>query len=238
MTYFWYPLDALARYDFLFLLALGFQFCLLATKLETLKEALVILVFHVLATVMELFKTSNAIGSWTYPDEFLLGIATVPLFAGFMYSAVGSYIARSWRLFEFEFRNYPRTIYCVILVSLIYLNFFGHHYVFDLRWILIAISVVLFRRTMLEIRVAGKSHRVLLLAAWLFVAVLVWVAENIATYANIWLYPNQVVQWQPVSFGKLTSWYLLILLSFVLVSFLHDTHPRDDVTTESDDLGL
>lgn len=228
-TYLWYPIDSLARYDFLFLIALGFQFVLIVSNLETIKEAVVILVFHVLATIMELFKTSNAIGSWTYPDEFFFGIATVPLFAGFMYSAVGSYIARTWRLFNFNFLNYPRKVLTTVLVVLIYLNFFGHHYVWDLRWILLGISVILFWRTKLVVQLSGRTYQIALLLAWTFFAILIWIAENIATYAEVWLYPNQMAQWQPVSIGKLTSWYLLMLLSFVLVSLLHKTHVSQDV---------
>ncbi len=101
-TRLWYPFeDHLHRYDFIFIAAVLFQLLLLAFRLETLREALVIVVFHLVATVMELFKTSDAIGSWVYPEEFIFGIGNVPLFTGFMYSAVGSYIARIWRIFEF-----------------------------------------------------------------------------------------------------------------------------------------
>ena len=83
---------------------------------------------------MELFKTSDAIGSWQYPEEYLFGIGNVPLFTGFMYSAVGSYIARVWRLFDFQYTHYPARWQTVVLVSLIYLNFFTHHFIWDLRW--------------------------------------------------------------------------------------------------------
>ena len=225
-TYFWYPFESIARYDLLFLLALGFQFLLIVMHFEKLKEAVVILIFHVLATIMEIFKTSDAIGSWTYPDEFFFGIATVPLFAGFMYSAVGSYIARTWRLFDFKFINYPSKAFISVLIALIYLNFFGHHYFWDLRWVLLGASVILFWRTKLVVQLSGDTHKISLLVAWTFVAVLIWIAENIATYAQIWLYPNQMIQWQPVSIGKLTSWYLLMLLSFALVSLLHPVYEK------------
>lgn len=63
ITKFWYPLEALHRYDFIFLAAIGFQILLLVFRLETLRECVVILVFHIVATIMELFKTSDAIGA-------------------------------------------------------------------------------------------------------------------------------------------------------------------------------
>ena len=44
---------------------------------------------------------------------------TVPLFAGFMYSAVGSYIARCWRIFKFYFTDYPPFIYTALLEPLL-----------------------------------------------------------------------------------------------------------------------
>jgi uncharacterized membrane protein YoaT (DUF817 family) len=40
---------------------------------------------------------------------------------------------------------------------------------------------------------------------------------------NIWIYPNQKDGWQLVSLGKLSSWYLLMILSFVLVSLCNNT---------------
>ncbi len=88
----WMPI---ARYDFLLLVAVTTQVALLALKFERIEEAKVILIFHVVATVMELFKTAK--GSWVYPDANVIRIAGVPLFSGFLYSAVGSYIARCWR---------------------------------------------------------------------------------------------------------------------------------------------
>ena len=100
-THFLYPKGAvLARYDFLLIAAVALQLGMLALKLETLDEAKVILAFHVVGTIMEIFKTSA--GSWIYPEPSFFRIAGVPLFTGFMYAAVGSYIARCWRLFDFQ----------------------------------------------------------------------------------------------------------------------------------------
>src|SRR3546814_7583043 len=87
--------------------ALLIQLSMLLFRLETPKEAVVILIFHVVGTVMELFKT--AAGSWQYPEASLLHIGAVPLFSGFMYAAVGSYIARVWRIFDFRYRSEEHT---------------------------------------------------------------------------------------------------------------------------------
>ena len=66
-THLFYPDDAtLARYDFLTLAALGIQIGMLAFRLETWDEAKVILIFHVVGTAMEVFKTYA--GSWVYPE--------------------------------------------------------------------------------------------------------------------------------------------------------------------------
>lgn len=222
ITHFWYPLESLHRYDFIFLAAIGFQLLLLMFKLESWREAVVIVVFHLVATVMELFKTSDAIGAWVYPEEYVFGIGNVPLFTGFMYSAVGSYIARVWRLFEFRYENYPVRWMTLVLVALIYINFFSHHFIFDLRWVLLAITAVMFYRTRIHFRII-KTHRYMpLLLGWFLVALFIWFAENIATFANVWIYPNQSNGWQMVSLAKLSSWYLLMLLSFVLVTLIND----------------
>jgi len=226
ITKYWYPFEDIHRYDFIFLSAVFFQLCLLVTKLETIKEALVIVVFHVVATIMELFKTSDAIASWTYPEEYYFGIANVPLFTGFMYSAVGSYIARVWRIFQFEFSGYPSKKLTLVLVVAIYLNFFTHHYVIDIRWALLGVTVLLFYRTTIYFRVDSSHRRMPILLGWFLVALFIWGAENIATYTHVWIYPNQVSGWQWVAPEKLISWYLLMLLSFVLVSFINRLRVR------------
>ena len=88
----WPEAAPIARYDLLVVAALLIQVGMLGFKLETLDEAKVILIFHVVGTVMEIFKTGA--GSWIYPEPSLLRIGGVPLFSGFMYAAVGSYLAR------------------------------------------------------------------------------------------------------------------------------------------------
>ena len=40
--------------------------------------------------------------------EGMLRIGGVPLFTGFMYAAVGSYLVRVYRLFDLRFDRYPR----------------------------------------------------------------------------------------------------------------------------------
>ena len=221
ITKYWYPLETIHRYDFIFLSAIVFQIFLLLSQLETIRESVVIVVFHLVATVMELFKTSDAIGSWSYPEDYFFGIGNVPLFTGFMYSAVGSYIARAWRIFEFKYDNYPPRYLTVVLVSLIYLNFFTHHYIWDIRWLLLAFTILLFYNTTIYFKINTSHRQMPLLLGWFLVSLFIWLAENIGTYTHIWIYPNQAIEWQMVSASKLISWFLLMLLSFVLVSLIN-----------------
>lgn len=223
-THWWYPKDAaLARYDFLTLAALGIQAALLALRMETWSEARVILMFHVVGTCMEIFKT--AAGSWIYPEASVLRIGGVPLFTGFMYAAVGSYLARVWRLFDFRFRAHPPLAATVALSVLIYLNFFAHHYVWDFRWALFAMTAMLFARTWVYFRVWQVYRRMPLLLGFVLVALFIWFAENIGTFANAWRYPNQSHVWQVVSIAKLGSWFLLMIISYVMVSAVNRPRP-------------
>ncbi len=226
ITSYWYPLESIHRYDFIFIASIVFQIFLLITKLEKPREAVVIVVFHIVATIMELFKTSDGIGSWAYPEDYFFGIGNVPLFAGFMYSAVGSYIARIWRIFNFQYSHYPSKTATVLLVTLIYANFFSHHYIWDLRWVLLGLTIFLFYRTSIYFKIIKTSRHMPILLGWLLVALFIWFAENIATYTNIWIYPNQAVEWKLVPVAKLSSWYLLMLLSFVLVSLINNVQIR------------
>ena len=48
----------------------------------------------------------------------------------------------------------------------------------------------------------------------------IWVAENISTYFGAWVYPEQRAGWQIVSFGKISSWTLLVIISGMIVADL------------------
>ncbi len=213
----------LSRYDFIFLAAILFQLCALLFKWESLREFFVIFLFHMVATVMELFKTNPEIGSWFYPglSGTIFALATVPLFTGFLYSAVGSYISRAFVFLNLSFERFPAYYHLWILAVLIYVNFFTHHYVFDIRYLLFAYIIVIFGRTMIRFRVHKKERSMPFLLAALLTAGFVWLAENIGTFTRIWLYPSQIQEWHLVSVEKLGSWFLLLVLSFALVSIIY-----------------
>ena len=219
-THLLYPAGAaFARYDFLTIAALALQLGMLALRLETLEEAKVILAFHLVGTAMEIFKT--AVGSWVYPEPSLLRIGGVPLFSGFMYAAVGSYLARIWRIFEMRFEPYPRPVWTQLLAVAVYVNFFTHHWLPDLRIVLFAAMVVLFWRTRVYFTVWRSERWMPLLVGWLLVALFIWFAENLSTFARAWVYPDQRDGWTLVSPAKLGAWYLLMYISFVLVAAVH-----------------
>ena len=219
-THLFWPENApLARYDFLVIAAVAIQATLLALKLERWDEALVIFIFHVVGTVMELFKTAH--GSWIYPEESLLRIGGVPLFTGFMYACVGSYIARVWRLCDFSFIRYPPFWSAHILAVLAYINFFSHHYMPDMRLGLFALSAVLFGRSWVVFTPDETPRRMPLIVGFTLVSLFIWFAENLGTFAGAWIYPSQADGWHMVPFEKMGAWYLLMLISFVLVTLVH-----------------
>ena len=216
---FW-PKDApVARYDFLVFAALGLQAALLALRLEKPREALVIFIFHVVGTAMEVFKTAH--GSWTYPEPSLLRIGGAPLFSGFMYACVGSYIARAIRLFDIRFVRYPPVWMPWIVALAAYANFFTHHYLPDIRIGIYIASGLIFARSWFTFRPDLIERRMPVIVGLVLVALFIWFAENLGTLAKAWIYPSQADGWRMVPISKLGAWYMLTLLSWVLVSLVH-----------------
>ena len=220
----WSPDWPIARYDALTLAAVAVQILFLATRLESLKEAKVILLFHVVGTGMELFKTQ--MGSWSYPEPSVLRIGGVPLFSGFMYACVGSYMARVTRIFDLRYVNAPPNWLVLALGFAIYVNFFTHHYVADMRPLLFAWAALIWWRTRIYFTVDAEPRWMPLLLAAALTAFFIWIGENIGTLTGTWLYPTQRV-WHVVSFGKFGAWFLLIVLSFALVSTVHPPRPPE-----------
>jgi len=220
-SFLFYPDDAaLARYDAITLGAVLIQLGMIAFKLESWAEVRVIAVFHVVGTVMEIFKVH--VGSWIYPEsgEAMLVIAGVPLFSGFMYAAVGSYLARVWRIFEFRFDRFPPLWLQAILAVAAYINFFTHHFTLDIRNLLFLASALIYIPCVVWFR-PDRAHRPMpLFIGLILVALFIWFAENLGTFAQAWTYPDQDGGWRPVSIAKLGSWYLLMLISFVLAALV------------------
>lgn len=215
----WPAHASIARYDFLFLSAVSIQLVMLTLRLEQPREVLVILVFHVIGTVMELFKTAH--GSWSYPEAAFFRIEGVPLFSGFMYGSVGSYLARITRIFDLRYSGYPRAPLAVLLALAIYGNFFADYYHWDFRILLFAATVLLFGRTMVHFRVFKDWRQMPLILGFALVALFIWIGENLGTLSRVWLYPNQKHGWELVSLAKFGSWFLLLIISFVLVNIMH-----------------
>lgn len=223
-THLFYPKDAaLARYDFLVLASIAVQAALLYFRLETPSEAMVIFVYHLTGTVMEVFKVYA--GSWIYPEPSLLRFYGVPLFTGFMYAAIGSYIFRCWRMFDFRFTHHPPLWALALLSGAIYINFFTHHYMPDMRYVLFAATAAVFWRTHLHFRPWQKWRSMPMLLGFVLVALFIWFAENIGTFSKVWLYPHQIGAWSFVALPKLGSWFLLMIISYSLVAAFN--RPQD-----------
>jgi uncharacterized membrane protein YoaT (DUF817 family) len=209
----------LARYDLLFLACVAFQALMVALRLETLDELKVICAFHGLGLGLELFKVH--VGSWSYPDPALLSAGGVPLFSGFMYASVASYMIQAWRRLDLELVGWPRARVVVPLGAAIYANFFTHHVLPDLRWALAVAVVAVTCRTKIRFQaIRGRVRTMRAPAAFFCIGLFVWFAENIATFLGAWVYPHQRGGWSPVHLMKLSSWALLVIVTFLIVAEL------------------
>ncbi|MBF0708935.1 DUF817 domain-containing protein [Alkalihalobacillus hwajinpoensis] len=211
----------LPRYDFILIVCILAQIFLLITKFETFDEMKVILVFHIIGLALEIYKVH--MGSWSYPEEAIFKIAGVPLYSGFMYASVASYMCQAWRRLNLQLVNWPTSWMTIGLGIAIYGNFFTHHFLYDFRWVLKILVVVLFFRTMVYFTVHQTIYRMSLPISFVLIGFFIWIAENIATFFGAWAYPNQQSDWEIVHIGKISSWLLLVIVSFMIVAQLKHT---------------
>lgn len=208
------------RYDLLLLIALAIQGWMLWTKLETWDEFKAICVFHFVGFMLEVFKTSSGIQSWSYPDAAYTKLFGVPLFSGFMYAAVGSYIIQAWRLLDLRIQHHPPYWMAVVVALLIYANFFTHHFIDDYRWYIAALALGLYARSTVVFRPLDRDRKMPLLLSFVLIGFFIWLAENISTFMGIWRYPDQLGAWSAVHLGKWSSWSLLVIMTFTIVANL------------------
>ncbi|MBC1395215.1 DUF817 domain-containing protein [Listeria welshimeri] len=228
-------LPFIPRYDLLLIICLLTQILLIKFDLETWDELKVIMVFHVIGLILEVYKVH--MGSWSYPDDGLMKIAGVPLYSGFMYSSIASYICQAWKRFDLKMTNWPNIWLITALCVAIYGNFFTHHFIIDSRWVLIVLVLLLFRKTYVYFKVSATQLKMPLSLSFLCIAFFIYLAENIASFYGAWAYPDQLVAWRPVHVSKITSWYLLVIISIIIVAqlkFIKQKLEKTTVTTKNE----
>lgn len=222
----------LHRYDAILIVLLMVQLLMVRSGMETLDEIKVICVFHVIGLALEVYKVH--MGSWSYPEPGYTKLLGVPLYSGFMYASVASFMCQVWRRLRMDMTGWPGLGAAWILGGAIYFNFFTHHFIPDFRWWLKALVVVVFWRTWILYRVRSTTYRMPLILAFFLVGFFIWLAENIATFFGAWKYPDQHEAWQIVSFSKISSWFLLVIISVIIVAQLkHVKAGRKSKTSET-----
>lgn len=208
----------LYRYDLILLVCLLAQAAMLLLKLETFDELKVICMFHLIGLALELYKVN--VGSWSYPEEGWSKLYGVPFYSGFMYASVASYICQAWRRFDLRITAWPNSVMTVLISLAIYLNFFTHHYIWDLRWILMVLLFIVFFKTTVTFRVNQIDYKMPMILSFLLIGFFIWIAENISTFLGAWQYPNQQQTWNLVHTSKISSWFLLVVISVIIVAQL------------------
>jgi uncharacterized membrane protein YoaT (DUF817 family) len=211
-------IPGIPRYDFLLLMCFLMQIALYKSGLESKHELLVICAFHLLGVTMEIVKVNN--GAWTYPDFAYSKLMGVPLFSGFMYASVASYICQAWRNFDLKMNFWPSTRESSGLAVLIYGNFYSNLYIADLRVFIIPLLMVAFKDTWVEFTTNGQRRKMPMLLSFILIAFFIWLGENICTLLGAWAYPHQMQNWSVVRFQIMTSWFLLVIVSVIIVALL------------------
>jgi uncharacterized membrane protein YoaT (DUF817 family) len=206
------------RYDFMLITCIVIQIVLYKSEIETRDEVLVICMFHLLGLMMELFKIH--IGSWAYPEFAYAKIFGVPLYSGFMYASVASYLCQAWRRFDLQIISWPPHWVIRVLGALIYLNFFTDHFIYDMRYIIGLFIIFFFRRSIVIFYVDGKARRMPVVLSFLLIGFFIWIGENAATLLGAWKYAYQHKSWTMVDYHKISSWAFLVIVSYIIVAEL------------------
>ena len=206
------------RYDLLFLACIVVQVIMYKTGVETKDEVYVITMFHFLGLVMEIHKVYH--GSWSYPESAYTKFWGVPLYSGFMYASVGSYICQAWRNLQIGTTGWPSVRAASLLGAAIYLNFFTNAFIPDLRLYISVLLVIIFWKARFTFVLNQTQFRMSALLSFTIIGFFIWLAENVATFFGAWKYAYQHAGWKMVSWHKITSWGLLVIVSIIIVAEL------------------
>lgn len=217
------------RYDLLLIACLLMQYLMYRIGMESKKEVVVICFFHFLGISMEIFKVFH--GSWAYPEAAYSKMFGVPLYSGFMYASVASYICQAWRHFDLKLVNWPAIPQSVSLAIAIYGNFYTNIYFPDGRLIIIPLLMFFFLKTWITFETNGHVRQMPMMLGFFLIAVFVWIAENIGTFLGAWRYPYQSGGWSIVRLQLMSSWFLLVIVSVIIIAVLKKWEVKRHVTS-------
>lgn len=218
----------LPRYDFMLIACVSIQLIMYRLQVETADELLVICIFHLLGLLMELEKVY--LGSWSYPEFAYAKIGGVPLYSGFMYASVASYLCQAWRRLDIKIEGWPPNYAARILGALIYINFFTNHFIPDLRYVIAVPIIYYFRKSTVYFRLKDSVYHMPVILSFMLIGFFIWLAENVATRLGAWKYAYQHNNWTIVNYQKISSWDFLVIVSFIIVAELKLLKQRDTAT--------
>ncbi len=67
--------------------------------------------------------------------------------------------------------------------------------------------------------------------SFILIGFFIWIAENITTFFGAWQYPNQEGSWNIVHIGKISSWFLLVVISIIIVAQLKHVKAGKQIKT-------
>jgi uncharacterized membrane protein YoaT (DUF817 family) len=136
-------------------------------------------------------------------------------------------LGRAWRLLGLRLTRY-RPWPTAVLAALVYANFITHHVIVDLRVVLALLLVATTWGTWVHYTVGAVRYRMPLSLSFVLIGVFLWLAENLSTVFEAYRYPDQADGRTMVHVGKLGSWALLVVVSFVLVASWKTSHLREE----------
>ena len=218
----------LARYDFLLLWCLGLQAWTIRSGRERGREIVIVAAFHLLGLGLEAYKVRH--GSWSYPEPALTKVLAVPLYSGFMYASVASYMLQAKRVMRLELAGMPSRWVLVVGLVAVYANFLMARLFGDVRWWIVLLLVAALWRARAVFDYGAGRVRMPVILALALIGGFVFLAENLCTALGAWVYPHQASGWRPVKAGKIVSWILMSTVAFLAITlmggFAHDPRER------------
>jgi len=116
--------------------------------------------------------------------------------------------------------NWPQRISARLTGAAINLNFFSNHFITDLRYAIGVFILYFFRRSVVSFRIEQTIYRMPTILSFLLIGFFIWLAENMATLLGAWKYAYQHNNWQMVDLQKISSWFFLVIVSYIIVAEL------------------
>lgn len=208
------PAYVIPRYDFIFIVCIGFLGYMVKQRYHTLRDVGIIALLYYLGLMLEIYKVKT--NSFIYYEFGYTEFLGVPLFSGLIYSSLASVLIIAQQKVGLVINTLGNRYLTFGLGMSIYFSFFIPALFYYLQYILLGVAVVFFYKTNVVVFYNNRVYTFPLLFVFGVGAAVAVLAQVLIANVCVFSYTVQHTGWQGPVIQKAASIILAGIAFFII----------------------